>query len=121
MESVNDMLIACVKACGGSKQVGALLWPEKTPEAAQRSLLDALNEDRPAKLSPEQVVYILRLARQKNFHDGMEYLSMQLGYSAPVPVEPEDEMAALKRQFIQAQAGMVDLMSRMERIAGVAR
>lgn len=41
-ESVNDALIGAVKALGGSKQVGPLLWPEKAPDAAERlALLDA--------------------------------------------------------------------------------
>ena len=72
MESLNEALIACVKACGGSHQVGRLLWPEKSQESAQRTLLDCLNDERPAKLSPEQVMLVLRLAR--NQEGEMSYL-----------------------------------------------
>lgn len=118
MESFNDALVVCVKACGGTKQVGALLWPEKAPDAAQRALLDCLNEDRPAKLSPEQVLLILRLARSKGCHDGMEFITAELGYSPPVPVEPRDEIAELQRQFIEAVRAQTELAQRIERAAG---
>ncbi len=117
-ESINDALIACAKACGGSKQVGALLWPEKTPDAAQRSLLDCLNEDRPAKLSPEQVMFLLRLARSKGCHDGMEFVAADAGYAAPQPIEPRDEMAELQRAFIESVNLQAKLAERMERAAG---
>lgn len=118
MESFNDALVVCVKACGGTKQVGALLWPEKAPDAAQRALLDCLNEDRPAKLSPEQVLLILRLARGKGCHDGMEFITAELGYAPPVPVEPRDEIAELQRQFIEAVRAQTELAQRIERAAG---
>lgn len=99
MESLNDALIACITAAGGSKQVGPMLWPEKAPDAAQRALLDCMNEDRPAKLSPEQVLLVLRLARAKGFHDGMNFIAGDLGYGTPVPIEPRDEVADLMREF----------------------
>lgn len=118
METLNDALIACVKACGGSKQVGPVLWPEKAPDAAQRALLDCLNEERPAKLSPEQVMLILRLARAKGCHDGMEFIAADLGYAAPTPVEPRDEVAELQRQFIEAVRSQAALAERIERAAG---
>lgn len=118
MESLNDALIACVKALGGSKQVGPLLWPEKTPDAAQRALLDCLNEDRPAKLCPEQLMLVLRLARSKGFHDGMNYIAAELGYSMPTPVEPRDEVAELMRAFNESVAQQAQLAARIEKAAG---
>ena len=99
MESLNDALIACITAAGGSKQVGPLLWPEKAPDSAQRALLDCMNEDRPAKLSPEQVLLVLRLARAKGYHGGINFIADDLGYGTPVPVEPRDEVADLMREF----------------------
>lgn len=32
-----------VKALGGAKKVGPLIWPDKAPETAARHLLDCLN------------------------------------------------------------------------------
>ena len=117
MESLNEVLLECVKAAGGTKTVGAIIFPEKAPENAQRSLLDCLNEDRPAKLSPEQVMLVLRLARAKGYHDGMNYIASDLGYGTPVPIDPKDEAADLMRQYIEAVAEQRKTAERMERVA----
>lgn len=118
MESLNDALIACITAAGGSKQVGPLLWPEKAPDSAQRMLLDCMNEDRPAKLSPEQVLLVLRLARAKGYHDGMNFIAADLGYGTPVPVEPRDEVADLMRAFNDSVAQQAVLVAKIEKAAG---
>lgn len=118
MESFNDALIACIKACGGSKQVGPLLWPEKAPDVAQRLLLDCLNEDRPAKLSPDQVLLVLRLARARGFHDGIKFIASDLGYGTPVPMEPRDEVADLMRSFNESVSQQAQLVARIEKAAG---
>lgn len=117
METLNDALIACIKAVGGSKQVGPVLWPEKAPEAAQRMLLDCLNEDRPAKLSPEQVLLVLRIARAKGCHDGINFIAADLGYGTPVPIEPRDEVADLMRAFNESVAVQASLADRIEKAA----
>jgi hypothetical protein len=116
-ESLNEALIGCVKALGGSKQVGPQLWPEKAPDSAQRMLLDCLNDERAAKLSPEQVLLILRLARSKGHHDGVAFILSDLGYAAPVPVDPRDEAAELQRQFMGVMGKAEELVQRMERAA----
>lgn len=118
---VNEALIDTVKALGGSKQVAPLLWPTKAPEAAQRLLLDCLNEDRPAHLTPDQVVFILRLARERGIHIGMQSLCAQLGYAEPVPVEPKDESAQLQREYIEAVRSMAAIAARMDRLAPALR
>lgn len=100
MESLNDALIECVKQAGGSAIVGAKMFPEKLAKDAQRALLDCLSPDRPAKLSPDQVLLVLRLAREKGYHGGFGYMAEQLSYSEPVPIEPKDELADLIRRYL---------------------
>lgn len=114
MESLNDELIALVKALGGSKVVGPMLWPEKMADAAQRLLLDCLNPDRPAHLTPEQMMLLLRKARQAGIHGAVEWMMGDLGYAKPVPIDPRDESAELQRQFIAATEQMAKMMSRMQ-------
>ena len=114
MDSINDALIDCIKALGGSKQVGPVLWPEKTPDAAQRLLLACLNEDRPERLSPEHFVFVLKMAHGKGRHDAFDYLAQSLGYAKPIPIEPHDEAAELQKQFIAATEAMQQLAARME-------
>lgn len=117
METLNQILIDCVRAAGGSAIVGPKLWPEKVPETAQRMLLDCLNEERPAKLSPDQVLLVLRLAREKGYHGGVNYILQTLGYAPTTPVEPKDEVADLMRTFQSSVALQADLVVRMEKAA----
>ena len=114
VDSLNGVLVDCVKACGGSKQVGPLLWPEKTPDAAQRLLLDCLNDDRPANLTPEAMLLLLRMAHQRGFHGGMGYVCERLGYAPPVAITPVDEVADLQRKFIEAQQAMARMVAQMQ-------
>lgn len=115
-ESINDALDAAVKACGGAKVVACRLWPDKTPEAAHRLLLACLNEGRDEKLGPDQVMFVLKIARERGFHGAINFLARDAGYADPMPIEPEDERARLQREFIEAQRAMQKLAERMERV-----
>lgn len=117
MLDINDALISCVKAAGGSKVVGPKLWPDKAPDTAQRALLDCLNPDRAAHLTPDQLVFVFRLARDAGCHDGMDAMCSALSYAPTLPVEPEDERAALQRQFIESTATLTRLAMRIEALA----
>jgi hypothetical protein len=119
-ETFNDALDAVVKACGGAKAVACKLWPEKTPDAAHRLLLACLNEGRVEKLSPEQVIFLLRMGRERGCHAAINYLSRESGYSDPQPVDPDNEKARLQREFIEAQKYMQQLASRMEKSGLIA-
>ena len=109
-------LVEAVKALGGSKVVACKLWPEKPVEAAQRLLLDCLNDDRPAHLTPDHVLLILRLARQAGHHGAVGWLLAELGYAPPVPVEPVDALGELQREFIAATRQMAVMANRIERM-----
>jgi len=115
-ESFVEALADCVRALGGNKKVGALLWPEKPIEDARRALLDSLNPERPNKLSPEQVLLILRESRKVGCHAAMAYVARECGYADPQPIEPEDERAALQRQYIEAVKTLSNISTRIERV-----
>jgi hypothetical protein len=123
INSINSMLIECVKAAGGSKRVGPLLWPEKPVLDAQKLLLACLNEDRPEKLSPDQAFLIERLAKEAGSNVAIEYRCAAMSYSIPTPIEPEDERARLQRDFIKAQEQlqkMAEMLMKNGLIGGVA-
>lgn len=120
MESLNDALIQAVRAIGGSKVVGPMLWPEKMADAAQRALLDCLNPDRPNRLSPEQVALVLKRARQVGYHEATAWLMQHLGYADPVPICPKDEEAELTRQLVQATESLGHMLKRIEELRGAA-
>lgn len=97
-EDINDALRAAVKACGGTKRVACLLWPEKTQADAHSYLNDCLNSARPAKLSPEQVILLLKWAHEQGFHGAFQYVAGECGYKAE-PVEPRDELMEMLAEY----------------------
>lgn len=101
-ESVNDALREAVRQLGGHKKVGPALWPEHPLEQASNRLRDCLNPDRREKLSPEQILFILKLGREAGYHGAMAFLATDAGYEAPRPLAPEDKEAELQRMFIAA-------------------
>ena len=119
-ESLNDALIECVKAIGGSKVAGLALWPAKGVEAAQRQLLACLNTERAEKLGPDEVLHLLKLAREKGCHAGMQYLAHALSYSEPQPIEPADQADELRRKVLTMGADLQKALALLERIEGRA-
>ncbi len=117
-ESLYDALKDCVRAIGKPAEVGKAMRPEKSSDEARTWLTNCLNPDRPEKLDPEQVMWILREARKIGCHAGMTFLARDCGYADPQPIEPDDEKAALQREFVQMGKAMQTLFARMER-AGI--
>jgi len=115
-ETINDALSELVKELGGAKQVGPLLWPDKTFEAAHRLLLDCLNEERPARLAPEHLMRLFAMGKKKGVHTGMQYLAQALGYAQPVPIEPKDEAADLTRKVLEAVPQLLEMVSRIQQL-----
>lgn len=113
-DTLTGTLIECVKAAGGSKSVGMRLWPKKTVEAAQRHLLACLNESKPERLTPEQVLLVARLAREHGCHAYMEFCARALSYAAPQPVRPVDEVDELRRQVLEMRRTMQAALARLQ-------
>ncbi len=106
LDSLNQALIECVKVCGGSKVVGQALWPEKPIDASQRMLLSALNEDRPEKLSPDQAMLIMRMARERDDHSAIHFICDALGYSHPAPIPKASDQARIMKSILEAQEAL---------------
>lgn len=105
-----------VKRLGGSKKVGPMIWPDKQPEAASRHLNDCLNPVRPERLSPSQLLLLMRLARQVGFHGLATYLLREAGYAPPVPLHPQSEADLLASRLESILGEASTLASRLERI-----
>jgi hypothetical protein len=115
VEDTDDALRAAIKALGGAKQVGTLLRPELPADAAGRWLNDTLNDAKREKLDFKQGVLILKLAREKGFHTGFEFVARECGYAA-TPTEPDTERAALMREFNVRVRELSTIVQRVERI-----
>lgn len=113
-EDVYDALKHAVQASGGAKRVGKALFPEKTPDAAGRYLMDCLNASRAEKLCPEQFVALLRIAREAECHQAMDYVAGSSGYAKPDPVSPEDERAALQKELNDNFVRLRQLLTKLD-------
>jgi hypothetical protein len=111
-----DALRATIQRLGGNKAAGAILWPDKTPEGAARSMADCCNPSRSERLSPSQLLLVMRLAREKGCHILAEHFMIEAGYAVPVPVDPEDEASRVIHKMdsmLQAVGVLADRLERM--------
>ena len=107
---------ATVKSLGGAKKVGPIFWPEKSPENAGRYMLDCLNASRSERLTPAQVLLLMRMGREVGVHCLAEYFMAEAGYQRPVPINPDAEAAVLAHQIDSVFDRASDLLGRLERI-----
>lgn len=115
-ESLNDALREAVQALGGSKKLGTMMWPELPLDHASNKVRDCLNPDRRERFNPDQVLMIMRLARQAGSHALANYIMREAGYADPLPVEPEDEIARMQREFVEATKALGQLAARIESV-----
>lgn len=120
-EDLEAALGEAVRQLGGNKVVGAKLRPELPADQAGNWLRDCLNPDRREKLSPPQLILLLRLAGQAGFHGAMAFLCSAVGYEAPRPISPEDAEAELQRKFISAVEGLQDIQKQLQRAQQMRR
>lgn len=115
-ESITDALRDVVMALGGPKVVATEMRPELPADHAARWLADCINTDRREKLSPDQVFWLIRKGRQAGCHVIMSFISQEAGYQI-TPIEPQDEMAELQRDFIESVKQQKVLADRIERLS----
>lgn len=113
-ESLTDALREAIQSVGGYKAVGALMWPQLPVDQASGKVRDCLNPDRRERFCPDQVALILRMARQAGCHSAAEFLMREAGYADPVPVDPEDEVARMQREFVEATKTLSQLAAKIE-------
>jgi hypothetical protein len=124
-DSPEDALRAAVQLLGGAKQVGAKLWPDLTPDAAGRKMLDCLNLGRAERLSLGQVMKLLQWARDAGHHAPMAWICSEVGYEAkPVAREEELDRVALavehSSKTLAAALATLERLQRVNRLQGVA-
>ena len=113
-DSLEEALRDVVVSLGGPKRVGAELWPAKPLTDAARYLNHCLDNERAEKLGLGELMWILKHGRQVGCHIAMQDMANELGYQI-TPLEPEDEIAELQRQFIQAREDMQSMLTKMEK------
>jgi len=119
-EDVNDALREVVNALGGPKAVGVKLWPEKSVEQAQVLLLACLNSERKERLTPEQLLLVLKRGREAECHAAINFICEAAGYSRPEPLNPADEVAKAMREFNDTVKRLDQIADRLQ-AAGVTQ
>lgn len=118
-DTILEAIRADVMAAGGMKKVGTALRGEATDaETARRWLSDCLNEHRAEKLGLDELVAVIRMAKQKGSHVTMLYLADQCGFTRPRPVETADEKARAQRDLMNLLSELPDVVARAESVLG---
>lgn len=108
-----------VKNLGGAKKVGPLIWPDKTVDGAARYLSDCLNNGRAERLTPSQLLLLMRLGCEGGFHGLAAYFMNEAGYASPVPVDPRSEAVVLTGRLENLMGEFTTLTRRLERLKGL--
>lgn len=114
-EGPEQALTAAMQHLGGAKQVGAALWPDKTPDAARTRLLDCLNPARAERLDLSEAMFILKRARDAGCHAPFLWVSAEVGYEAR-PVTRAEEQDRLTDVIEQASKTLADSLAKLERM-----
>lgn len=117
-DTYEDAIRDCVTALGGNKKVGSLLWPALPADEAGRKLAHCLNPEKREKLDLGELRLIRRAARQAGVHILAHYEARDAGYTEPQPINPEDEAAQLRREFIASVKALESLQARMALVGG---
>lgn len=118
VESSDDAIRDTVRSLGGAKVVGPKLWPAKKPDRAEKDLLDCLNQNNPRELSFDEILLIGEIGRAKGIHLIAGFVNFRLGYAPPVPIDPEDQIAELQRQFIERADSLASLGNQIKQKMG---
>jgi hypothetical protein len=113
-DSITDAARVVVLALGGPKKVGERLWSGKDAKAAERRLVDCLNDNREEKLSPDELLKLARWGRDAGCHALAVYFNVEAGYAPPIALTPADEKAELERQAIESVKQFEQLVRRYE-------
>ena len=113
VEDIYQALSDCVRALGTTKEVAYMIWPDKNQE---NYLRDCLDRSRNQKLDPEQIIFILKLAKEKGCHTGMNFINATCDYELPKPVNKKEKRAELQQEFIKAVKSLGELGSQLDNL-----
>lgn len=114
---VLDALGELVRFLGGPKIVGNRMRPELPADQSGQWVRDCLNANRREKFDPSQVMFLLRWGREKGCHVAMHFITEEVGYSKPVPIDPLDEQTKLVRIVQEASETLKRATERLDRLA----
>lgn len=117
-ETLEDALKDVVVALGGPKKVGSQLWPALPIEDAARKLNHCLDRDKPNKLSPDELLWLLRAGVEAGCLTPLTFINRFCKCEDAKPLDPETEKERLMREFMHAQRQMALMAGRLETLLG---
>ncbi len=99
----------------GKKKVAGDLWPELSPDKAQQRLIDALNPNHRTQLDPMRLMQLLRMGQERGIHTAFDFICDHLDYKRTEPVNPEQQIAELQKDFLRAVEVLENITSEIQR------
>lgn len=97
----------------GFKQCAAFLFPHLKPESQYARLKACLNGDKDERLTLGQIIVLCKFC---DSYDALYFMADELGHDRPIVRKPEDEKAALQREFIESVKAQKQIADRLERL-----
>ncbi|MEM6817229.1 MAG: hypothetical protein AAF578_00425 [Pseudomonadota bacterium] len=98
-----------VTELGGFEAVGVEIFPAKSRKAAGNWLSDCLNDERPAKLSLDEVVQLLRIGR----NNGSMVAFDQLGRETNTEIKPATPRSE-RAELLDKQARLIEMQRQVQ-------
>lgn len=93
-DSAEDATRYAVQASGKSpKAVAAALWPSLKADSAYARFMNALNPEKPEKLTADEHAFVAEFCQRFEF---LYFMAHRLGHSRPVLQLPENQIAELQ-------------------------
>ena len=115
-ESISDALREVIQAIGGPKTVGERMFPDMPVDHAASRIRDCLNADRRDRFTPDQVSMSLRLGRPGGWQARTGFSARERRDPDPGPGRPEDEVARLQSDFIEASKALVTMAGKIDQM-----
>jgi hypothetical protein len=93
------------------KQCACYLFPHLKQESAYARLKACLNPEKDERLTLGQII---ALARFCEAYDALHFMADELDHERPAKKAPEDELARLQREYINAVKALQSLTPKLE-------
>lgn len=110
-DSSEDATKTAIRLSGRNiKEVACMLWPDKSPAAAQTGLLNALNDNRVERLTADQHIAIANFTGR---YDWLHFACGQCSHATPQQVTPAAKAAQQQERFVSLAKDMKALLAQM--------
>lgn len=107
VEDVHDAVKGAVAALGGAKKAAEMMWPNQPGK--DKALLDCLNPNNDRKLGLDEIMALLKFARQAGYHQAKHWIDEELGYEPTPPKDPHVERDRLADALERAASSFTEL------------